>query len=478
MIKISTILVALLLAACTSAPVSYEQLNTLPPVFPDYTNIHIPRNIAPLNFYLKDYSKQTEVKFFLNDEEQFRCYQKHAIQIPIKKWKNLLESAFSRNTPVRVEIARQMPDKWYKYQSFYLYVEEDIDPYIAYRLIPPGYESWDQMGIYQRNLTNFEETPILQNKLTDNNCMNCHSFANYQPDHFSFHMRGKHAGTLFIKGEEITASTGNAPGSISAFTYPAWHPNGKYIAFSTNVTAQFFHALKAKQIEVFDLNSDIVLYDTENNELIESSLLTAPEYFETYPSWSPDGNALYFCRTDSLSMPDSYKDAKYVICRIAFDPVQKQFGQQVDTIYQWEGSCAFPRISPDGRFLLLTRMEYGCFPIWHKEADLCMWDLQNKTEIKGEANSTESESYHSWSSNGKWVVFSSRRQDELFTRLYFSHVDSNGTMQKAFLLPQEKFEIISPSLNSYNIPEFIKAKVEISPYKLEKMGKQKPLPIK
>lgn len=460
------------LSGCTEVPHTYEKIQFNPPIIPDYTNITIPRNIAPLNFYLDDFCEKVEVKFSLNGQEQFVCQEKRAILIPERKWKKLLEQAAAQKIPVQLDVAKKMKNKWYTYNTVYLSVAEEIDPYIAYRLIPPGYESWEAMGIYQRNLTNFEETPVMQNSLSDQNCMNCHSFSDYQPDRFTLHMRGKLGGTLLINGRQLKKLDTKTAQTISTFTYPSWHPSGKLIAFSTNITAQFFHALKEKQIEVFDMNSDIVLYDVAQNQVIKDTLLAAGRYFETYPTWAPDGKTLYFCRMDSLQMPYPYKEARYMICSIPFDPDQKQFGNQIDTVYQWKGSCAFPRISPDGRFLLFTRMDYGCFPIWHREADLCMWDLQNQREVEGEANGPETDSYHSWSSNGKWVVFSSRRADGLFTRLYLSYVDAGGKMQKPFLLPQKDFEVNHPSLNSYNVPEFIKGKVRVSPYKLEHCARQ------
>ena len=48
--------------------------------------------------------------------------------------------------------------------------------YLAYRLIEPGYELWNQMGIYQRNLEDYKQSPIMENKYSGQNCMNCHSF--------------------------------------------------------------------------------------------------------------------------------------------------------------------------------------------------------------------------------------------------------------------------------------------------------------
>ena len=76
------------------------------------------------------------------------------------------------------------------------------------------------------------------------------------------------------------------------------------------------------------------------------------------------------------------------------------------------------------------------------------------------ANSDDVESYHSWSSNSRWLVFSSRRIDGLYTRPYLVHIDENGKTGKPLVLPQEDPDFYSRFMFSYNIPEFVKGKVE------------------
>ena len=63
-------------------------------------------------------------------------------------------------------------------------------------------------------------------------------------------------------------------------------------------------------------------------------------------------------------------------------------------------------------------------------------------------------------------MFSSRRTDGLYTRLYFAHIDENGNASKPFMLPQSNPEHNTIRMQSYNIPEFIKGEVPFSPVKL------------
>ena len=99
----------------------------------------------------------------------------------------------------------------------------------------------------------------------------------------------------------------------------------------------------------------------------------------------------------------------------------------------------------------------GTFPIHHKEADLKMMDLKTRKEVSTtKINSGDVESYHFWSSNGKWIVFSSKRIDSRYTRIFIVHWDGKN-FGKPFLLPQKHPEANTTLLFSYNIPEFIQA---------------------
>ena len=151
---------------------------------------------------------------------------------------------------------------------------------------------------------------------------------------------------------------------------------------------------------------------------------------ETFPAFSSDGRRLYFCSAPACRMPESYRKIRYNLQSIAFDPEKRSFGQTIDTLYNAneEGrSAKLPRVSPDGRFLMYTVSDYGNFSIWHKDADLRLLDmLTGKTDSLLQVNSNDVESYHSWSSNSRWFVFSSRRDDGLYTRPYICYLGANG----------------------------------------------------
>lgn len=278
-------------------------------------------------------------------------------------------------------------------------------------------------------------------------------------------MRETFPGTILVDGDKIEKLNTKTKETISPLVYPSWHPSGKYVAFSVNTTKQAFHLNDRNRVEVYDEASDVVVYDVEKHEIVTASNIFSKDAFETFPTFSPDGKTLYFCTAEARPIPQEYSEVKYNLCSVSFDPVTRAFGAQVDTLYNAKSggmSASFPRVSPDGRYLLYTLSGYGNFSIWHKDADLYMADLQTGTSRPlVEVNSDDVESYHSWSSNSRWFVFSSRRIDGLYTRPYIAYVDEYGKVGKPFLLPQKDAGFYQSFMKSFNIPEFITGKVKV-----------------
>ena len=381
------------------------------------------------------------------------------------QWNDLLEAAVGKE--LEVKVYEKVDGNWQMYLPFHWTVSSDaIDSYLVYRLIEPGYETWNQMGIYQRRLADYEQTAVISNQLTSHNCINCHNFPNQDPTQMVLHMRGQRGGTYLFQSGDITKLNGKVSDKIPSLVYPSWHPTGDFIAFSTNQTRQAFHFNDDNRIEVMDYASDLLLYDVKNNEVMTVPQLFSDKAFETFPQFSPDGKTLYFCSAEAQKMPEDFQKVKYSLCSISFDPATRTFGNQVDTLYngkETDKSVSFPRVSPDGKFLVFTLSSYGNFSIWHQDADLYLANLQDGTiaPLK-EANSDNVESYHSWSSNSRWLVFSSRRIDGLYTHPYLIHMDADGKAGKPFILPQEEATFYSNFMQSFNIPEFVKGPVEYS----------------
>lgn len=468
------IVLTLLTISCDETITSYTEAHKVANIYPEYTGTYIPYNIAPLNFQIREDAERYKVRF-ITPTDSFEVSTKKNLDIPIKKWKQLLEN--NKGEQLSVKIFAYEQDNWVKYDDIvFMIAKEAIDPYVAYRLIEPGYEAWHKMGLYQRCVENFDESPIMVNSLTDNNCMNCHSFRNNDPEMMLFHMRGAHAGTMFAMNGEVKKVNTKAPWMMAAGVYPRWHPGGRYVAFSTNKTSQGFLTAHTNKIEVFDADSDIVMYDTEGNKLYTDSLIKSRNSFETFPEWSPDGRYLYFSSAPATLMPNNYNTLQYDILRIAFDPETGKFGSKVDTLVsarQTGKSSILGRVSPDGKYLVFCMADYGTFPIWHRENDLHLLNLEtNEISNMTDVNSNDSDSYHSWSSNGRWLVFSSRRIGGTYTRLFISYFDENGKGHTPILLPQKDPMYYDYLMKSYNVPECIKGKVKVTPYQFSDAARQ------
>lgn len=465
--------------SATSIPEARDS-GSIPDIYPDYTGVTLPPNLAPVRFRPADRDIEGMLAVFSAGGDSVVVGESDGmIAIGAREWRGLVDSADT----VSVTLYTEKGEEWSRHHPFELYIApEEIDPYIAYRKIEPGYETWNEMGIYQRCLENYDEKAILTNTYTDHGCMNCHSFCSNDPDKMLFHLRVNYAGTYIIKEGGIEKLNTVTPETISALVYPAWHPGGRFIAFSTNTTSQMFHTTDPNRIEVMDSESDVVVYDTDSREILLCPFLTSKASFETFPTFSPDGRTLYFCTADSVAIPDEYDQAKYNICSITFDPSSRSFGERVDTLINAAAlgrSALMPRVSPDGRRLMFTMTDYGNFPIWHREADLYMVDLTSGEVSRLDALcSPETESYHSWSSNGRWVVFASRRLDGLYTRPFIAYINERGEASKPVLVPQDDIEYYQMEMKSFNIPEFVKGKVKASPYELSRAARSAAIDVK
>ena len=480
--------IVLLMPSCANhpdVPSSAKAAHCQPSIFPDYCDVTVPCNIAPLNFMLptSEFS-ECVARFTMPDGQQQTYGSGVKVQIPESEWHSMLNA--SKGKSLKVEVWGQQEGEWLSFDPFEIHIaEQPIDEYLSYRLIEPSYVAWTYMEIAQRNLTTFEETQIFNNEITMNDrskgqCINCHSYQNYKTDNMLFHVRLSNAGTVIVNDGKISRVNLKRDYTISGGVYPAWHPTAKLVAFSTNRTRQAFHTSNPNKIEVYDEASDMILYDVETDSV--SIVSNDSTLLEVYPTWSPDGKYLYYCK--SVPLPEemqgqdirtTYAKIQYNLYRRSFDVETHNFGDE-ELVYDAASdnkSVTLPRISPDGRYLLFAIGQYGCFHSRHHDADIVCIPMD---QYDGNALTVEntsyidlsllnsdgySDSYPSWSSNGHWIMCASRRDDDNYSRVYFAYFN-NGKVEKAFMLPQEDPEHHIFLLKSYNRPEFMVEPVSIS----------------
>ena len=476
--KILSIIAAILLISSCSKqlPTEFTQSDKLPYTYPTYAEVTIPVNIAPLTFEMYESQWEEMAVRFSFGEEEIICRGKQALP-PMDEWKQL--TAAAQKKAIKVEVYACKEGQWTRFKPYNIYVSPDsIDPYISYRLIHPSYNLYEELTISQRCLENYDESVIYDNMLCSDGpsgqCINCHNYQQYNPERMQFHARHNMGGTVIAYDGKIRKINMKNDSILSAGVYPAWHPTLPLIVYSTNKTQQIFHVTDHNKIEVYDTESDMIAYDVAKNEV--TNIENDPNELECYPFWAPDGKMLYYCSAH-FEYPDTTKvktfefvkrayDVRYNLYRKSFDPATMEFGPR-ELVFNADSlgmSATLPRISPDGRFLMFTMAKYGVFHIWHHDADLWTIDLQEKRAHPAfDLNSADTESYHSWSSNGRWVVFSSRRNDGTYSRPFIGHINEKGIDARPFELPCADPDYHRQFMKSYNIPEFMRGPVTIKP---------------
>jgi hypothetical protein len=464
------LLIGFLIFSCNSKkPENYTETKTNAIIFPAYYNLILPPNIAPLNFIIKEKGTEYRIEISSENSTSIVIQQKSpTIQIPINNWSEILTKNIGKS--IKLDIWVCFNKKWKKYNSIHHKISsEPIDPYLTYRMVHAVYLMWHKMGIYQRNITNFEESPITENSSTNYGCINCHSFSKRDPSKMLLHFRILNQGTMFWNNGKLSKVDTRTSHTMSAGVYPAWHPDGKNVAFSVGKLSPHLTTRSDKVIDVSDKASDIVIYNIEHNTVSTIPQLSTNRR-ENMPAWSADGKYLYF-----ISAPEEIKNnlesrihCKYDLMRIAYNSNQNKWGN-IEMVLSSEKtgmSISMPSVSPDGKFIICSMTDFGYFSIFHKKSDLYIINLATKDFKKLDLNSNSSESYSTWSSNSRWLVFSSKRIDGVFTRPYIAYIDSNGRSHTPFILPQKNPEIYEKLLANFNRPELLTGKIELSPIQI------------
>ena len=466
-------------ASCTpSVPTNFDKSNDAATIAPDYTSVTIPVNIAPLTFAYTMPKVSKAVTTFTCGDKTLTVGGTDVCP-DMKKWHAFIKQAAGKDVTVQPYIQCEGEKNWKAPKPFTITVaEEPVDPYITYRLISPSYVTYESLTLNQRCIENFDEQVIYSNMINtderDGQCINCHTSQNGNPERTHFHVRQHKGGTVISYDGNVQKIDMKVDGTISAGVYPAWHPTADLIAYSVNRTGQTFHTYDVQKIEVQDTYSDLTLYDIKKNEVM--TLECDTNDLDCFPAWDNEGKYLYYCsahyemsdssqaKNKEMDLIENYKKVHYNLYRRSFDIKKMQFGPR-ELVYDCADTCSatLPRISPDGRYLLFTRGDFGDFHIWHSSADLYLMDLKtHQTRCASEVNSPEVESYHTWSTNGKWIVFSSRRHDGNFTRPFFAYFKADGTFTKPFELPMEDPRAHLTFLRSYNVPEFLTGPITVN----------------
>ncbi len=433
-----------------------------PHLHPDYTDTVIPPNVAPLNFVIEEPGQAYAVRIRGGRGSPIELASREpAIHIPIQPWHALL--ATNAGGPLYFEVlARTGTSDWQRFTTVTNQVaREPFERTLVYRLLKPLYSFYSEIGIYQRDLESFRQTPVLENRDFGDGCLNCHTTLNRDPNTFVFHIRGQKGPQPMILVRSNEVARINKTGG-----YITWHPSGELLTFSANKLSLFYHTVGETR-DVFDAESNLAVYWLRSNVVVMPKPISLPDRQETWPSWAPDGKYLYFCAAPKLKQ-ERFRQVRYDLMRVSFDLERNLWGEPETIVSADETglSAAQPRVSPDGRWLLYTLAKYGNFPIYQPNSDLYLMDLRTRQSRRLEINSDQADSWHCWSGNSRWVVFSSKRGNGVFSRPHFTYVDAAGTFHKPFVLPQEDPTFYDACIQTFNLPEFVAGPIRVRPAQL------------
>ena len=442
-------------------------------IFPDYQDVTVPCNIAPLNFYYTDMAFTRPVTVFSSGAVTVK-FRGREVEWKEKDWKKLVASAAGSDIDVVTSPGGNADEVHWT-----IHVSPDpIDPYLTYRLIEPGFEVWDDLEIVERHLESFDAKPISDWRNTQNKCMNCHIHSQGRGDLSMFYLRGEGGGAILNRGGTLRKLNLRSGSMISSTVYGEIHPEGRFGVFSTNIIIPGMHSFGNLRMEVFDTASDLCVADFDSNTMLTFPETSREDVFETFPVFSADGRYVYYCAAPARPVPAEIDRLMYSLVRRPFDAETGTLGAPADTVWSASErglSVCHPKASPDGRWLLFTVADYGTFPINHRECDLRMMDLHSGEILTLDTvNADKSDTYHSWSSDSRWFVFASKRGDGMFGKPWFSHVSEDGSTTKPFLLPQKDPHFYDFMTRSFNVPDLGDSSVGFDAAEIGRIWKEVP----
>ncbi|HUN83403.1 MAG TPA: tetratricopeptide repeat protein [Terracidiphilus sp.] len=184
-----------------------------------------------------------------------------------------------------------------------------------------------------------------------------------------------------------------------------------------------------------------------------------PEYVQTDGVWSPDGKYVVFARAKARDPypPDGHMAMRandrnelpmqYDLYRVPFNEGRGGTAEPIAGASANGMSNSFPKISPDGRWIVFVQCRNG--QLMRPDSQLYILPAQGGVPRRLNANMAPMNSWHSWSPNSRWLVFSSKSRGP-YTKMYLTHIDAKGNDSPAILVDNA-----TAANRAVNIPEFV-----------------------
>ena len=392
------------------------------------------------------------------DMEWRSIVRKRRWRVGQKAWRAVRRHGVGRDACITVfGVQRSSPKRSvHVARSVRVRVSRDpIDGCVVYRIVTPPFSTTSTPDTFVRHTESLATRPFILGR--DEYCFNCHTFSSYGGTSGKLSLQSRYVGPVdcdlrtYLGVYDIGARRGRKlklPFQIQMTTFTAWSPDGTKLALSANQQITTVPPIVHETQNATLPFSDIAVYDLEANRAYLLPGASASDRLALYPRWTPDGESVVFA---SAAKSGPQQRPLFDLEVVPFNGGRGGVSKKVPGASGNGRSHYYPRFSPDGKWLSFCQSNGGSLIKPSSDLWLMPGDLQGPAR-RLECNAElAADSWHSWSSNSRWLVFATKRDDGIYARLYLTHIDEEGRASPAVRLPVKE-----PPLASFNIPEFLR----------------------
>ena len=236
-------------------------------------------------------------------------------------------------------------------------------------------------------------------------------------------------------------------------------PDGQYVVSTLNETVFVTNYTDFKFLQSFYATKGILAVCSRADDTIQPLPgADDPNYVHSNGCWSPDGKYIIFSRArakDNYSSDERPTYAgdpretpiQYDLYRIPFNDGRGGTPEPIEGATNNGMSNSFAKFSPDGKWIVFVQADKG--QLMRPDSKLYIIPAQGGRPRKMNCNLKRMNSWHSWSPNSRWLVFSSKGFTP-FTQMFLTHIDENGVDTPPILIPNS-----TAANRAVNIPEFL-----------------------